>query len=63
MDKKEFRRLYKELYLSSLPAGAPTPASLSEHDLDKMSDRVFKAFDRTGTGKLTFEGKKKRNNE
>merc|ERR1712110_1288182 len=55
MDKKEFRRLYKELYLSSLQPGAPTPASLSDHDLDKLADRVFKAFDRDGTGKLTFE--------
>lgn len=54
MDKKEFRRLYKELYLQSQP-GLNGPATLSDHDLDKLSDRVFKAFDGNGSGKLTFE--------
>lgn len=54
MDKKEFRRLYKELYFNSQP-GLNGPATLSDHDLDKLSDRVFKAFDSHGSGKLTFE--------
>jgi len=54
MDKKEFRRLYKELYTSG-HTGSTLPAALSEHDLEKMSDRVFKAFDADGSGKLTFE--------
>ncbi|CAF0984233.1 unnamed protein product [Rotaria sp. Silwood1] len=54
MDKKEFRRLYKELYLSAQP-GPNVPVVLTEHDLDKLSDRVFKAFDGEGNGKLTFE--------
>jgi len=54
MDKKEFRRLYKELYTSG-QTGAAVPAVISEHDLEKMSDRVFKAFDAEGSGKLTFE--------
>lgn len=54
MDKKEFRRLYKELYLNSQP-GLNGPATLTDHDLDKISDRVFKAFDSHGSGKLTFE--------
>jgi hypothetical protein len=55
MDKKEFRRLYKELYLSA-ETGTTGPAVITEHDLDKISDRVFKAFDGDGSGKLTFEG-------
>jgi hypothetical protein len=54
MDKKEFRRLYKELYTSG-QTGTAVPAVISEHDLDKISDRVFKAFDADGSGKLTFE--------
>jgi len=54
MDKKEFRRLYKELY-SSGQTGTSVPAVISEHDLEKISDRVFKAFDADGSGKLTFE--------
>jgi Ca2+-binding EF-hand superfamily protein len=55
MDKKEFRRLYKEFYLVEQP-DATGPTALSDHELDKLADRVFKAFDRNGTGKLTFEG-------
>jgi len=54
MDKKEFRRLYKELYTSGR-TGTTVPAVISEHDLEKISDRVFKAFDGDGSGKLTFE--------
>jgi len=54
MDKKEFRRLYKELY-SSGHTGTTVPAVISEHDLEKLSDRVFKSFDSDGSGKLTFE--------
>ncbi len=55
MDKKEFRRLYKELYLSAR-TGATIPMEITDHELDKISDRVFKAFDGNGSGKLTFEG-------
>ncbi|CAF0882385.1 unnamed protein product [Adineta ricciae] len=58
MDKKEFRRLYKELYISRQPTGTQdgpsAPAMWSDHDLNKMADHVFKAFDR-GSGKLSFE--------
>jgi len=54
MDKKEFRRLYKELYTSG-QTGSSVPAVISEHDLEKISDRVFKAFDADGSGKMTFE--------
>jgi len=54
MDKKEFRRLYKELYTSG-QTGNSVPAVISEHDLEKISDRAFKAFDMDGSGKLTFE--------
>jgi len=54
MDKKEFRRLYKKLYTSG-KTGTSVPAVIGEHDLEKISDRVFKAFDADGSGKLTFE--------
>lgn len=50
MDKKEFRRLYKELYTSG-QTGTSVPAVISEHDLEKISDRVFKAFDADNSGK------------
>ena len=50
MDKKEFRRLYKTLYTSG-KTGTSVPAVISEHDLEKISDRVFKAFDADGSGK------------
>ena len=50
MDKKEFRRLYKELYTSGR-TGTSVPAVISEHDLEKISDRVFKAFDADNSGK------------
>jgi hypothetical protein len=50
MDKKEFRRLYKELYTNG-QTGTSVPAVISEHDLEKISDRVFKAFDADGSGK------------
>lgn len=50
MDKKEFRRLYKVLYTSG-QTGTSVPAVISEHDLEKISDRVFKAFDGDGSGK------------
>lgn len=53
MDKKEFRRLYKALYTSG-QTGTSVPAVISEHDLEKISDRVFKAFDADGSGKKTF---------
>ena len=52
MDKKEFRRLYKELYLLG-QTGSTSPVNLTDHDLDKISDRVFKAFDAEGSGIIT----------
>ena len=51
MDKKEFRRLYKELYTTG-HTGTSVPAVISEHDLEKISDRVFKAFDADGSGTI-----------
>lgn len=50
MDKKEFRRLYKALYTSG-QTGTSVPAVISEHDLEKISDRVFKAFDGDNSGR------------
>jgi hypothetical protein len=53
MDKKDFRRLYKELYLSA-QTGPTAPVVITDHDLDKISDRVFKAFDAEGSGTVTI---------
>ncbi|CAF0767324.1 unnamed protein product [Didymodactylos carnosus] len=75
MDKKEFRRLYKELLASGQTttlgvgdsastatgatnvgtAGSSAVTVVSDHDAEKIADRVFKAFDSDGSGKLTFE--------
>jgi len=53
MDKKEFRRLYKEMYISGQSGNNVAPF-LSDHDLDKMSDHVFETYD-DGSGRLSFE--------
>ncbi|CAF0981000.1 unnamed protein product [Didymodactylos carnosus] len=63
MDKKEFRRLYKELMASrtavtttsGVTGTSSTVTVISDHDADKIADRVFKTFDSDGSGKLTFE--------
>jgi hypothetical protein len=49
MDKKEFRRLYKEMYMSSQTSNNAAPF-ITEHDLDKMSDHVFENYDFDGSG-------------
>jgi len=54
MDKKEFRRLYKQMYMSSQTGNNVAPF-LSDHDLDKMSDHVLETYDFDASGKLTFE--------
>jgi len=57
MDKKEFRRVYKEMMTST--GTHSTLTGKTEHDqekyLDKVADRVFKAFDTDNSGSLTFE--------
>ena len=57
MDKKEFRRLYKELYVvtQTTPLATSGPNVLTDHDLDKLSDRVFKAFDTEASGLLIID--------
>jgi hypothetical protein len=52
MDKKEFRRLYKEMYLNG-QNGTNSAPFLTDHDLDKMSDHVFETYDIDGSG-FTF---------
>ncbi len=53
MDKKEFRRLYKEMYMSSQTGNNAAPF-ITEHDLDKMSDHVFEDYDFDGSGLKLF---------
>ncbi|UJR34856.1 hypothetical protein I4U23_027635 [Adineta vaga] len=54
MDKKEFRQLYKEMYLN-VQNGNNIAPFLTDHDLDKISDHVFETYDFDGSGKLSFE--------
>jgi hypothetical protein len=51
MDKKEFRRLYREMYMSSQSGNNAAPF-LTDHDVDKMSDHVFDTYDFDGSGKI-----------
>jgi len=51
MDKKEFRRLYKEMYISSQTGNNIAPF-LTDNDLDKMSDHVFETYDFDGSGEI-----------
>jgi len=57
IDKKEFRRLYKEMMLAdgNLVGGKALTGHDQEKHIDKVADRVFKAFDADGSGSLTFE--------
>ncbi|CAF4779431.1 unnamed protein product, partial [Rotaria sp. Silwood2] len=43
MDKNEFRRLYKEMYMSQQSNNNIAPF-LTDHDLNKMSDHVFEIY-------------------
>jgi hypothetical protein len=49
MDRKEFRRLYKEMYFSGQRGNNIAPF-LTDHDLDKISDHVFETYDFNGSG-------------
>ena len=52
IDKREFRRLYKKMYInsksSSLPSGLPP--FFTERELNRMSDDVFETYDFEGAG-------------
>lgn len=50
MDKKEFRHLYKEMYMNS-QTGNGILLAFNEHDLNKMSDHVFETYDLDGSGR------------
>ena len=54
IDKKEFRRLYKKMYINSQPTSLPSalPPFSTEHELNKMSDHVFETYDFDGTGMI-----------
>lgn len=53
MDKKEFRRLYKTMYMANQTGNNVAPF-LTDHDLDKMSDHVFETYDFDGSGLFSF---------
>lgn len=57
LDKYEFRRIYKDLKRFS-PSGFEYE-DLSAYEINRrhnaMADRIFKAFDRDHTGRLTFD--------
>jgi hypothetical protein len=54
IDKHEFRRLYKKMYINSQSTILPSalPPFFSEHDLNKMADHVFETYDYDGTGMI-----------
>ena len=49
LDKKQFRHLYKQMYLASQTGNNVAPF-VTDHDLDKMSDHVFEIDDFDGSG-------------
>jgi hypothetical protein len=53
MDKNEFRRLYKEMYMNGQSGNNAAPF-ITDHDLDKMSDHVFEDYDFDGSGLNQF---------
>ena len=55
MDKDEFRRLLRKMYVDSQPTSLPSglPSFFTKHDLNKMADQVFETYDFEGTG-MTF---------
>ncbi|CAF5006649.1 unnamed protein product, partial [Rotaria sp. Silwood1] len=54
MDKNEFRRLYKQMYISQ-QSNNTVVSFLTDQDLNKMSDHIFEIYDYDASGKLTFE--------
>ncbi len=50
MDKNEFRRLYKEMYLNGQNGNNVAPF-ITDHDLNKMSDHVFETYDFDASGR------------
>lgn len=56
IDKKEFRRLYKKMYINSHSSSLPSalPPFFTEHELNKMSDHVFETYDYDETGMIFF---------
>ncbi len=54
IDKIEFRRLFKKMYIDSQPSSLPSalPPFFSAHDLNKMADHVFETYDVDGTGMI-----------
>ncbi|CAF5058146.1 unnamed protein product, partial [Rotaria sp. Silwood1] len=54
MDKNEFRRLYKQMYISQ-QSNNTVVSFLTDQDLNKMSDHILEIYDYDASGKLTFE--------
>ena len=52
IDKTEFRRLFKKMYIDSQPSSLPSalPPFFSTHELNKMADHVFETYDYEETG-------------
>ncbi|UJR16855.1 hypothetical protein I4U23_003753 [Adineta vaga] len=57
MDKREFRHLYKKMYVNTQSSSLPSalPPMFSEDELNRMADYVFETYDFDETGLLTFE--------
>lgn len=52
IDKTEFRRLFKRMYIDSQSSSLPSalPPFFSTHELNKMADHVFETYDYEETG-------------
>ncbi|CAF1159002.1 unnamed protein product [Adineta ricciae] len=57
MDKREFRHLYKKMFINTQASSLPSalPPMFSENELNRLSDYVFETYDFDGTGLLSFE--------
>ena len=53
MDKREFRHLYKKMFINTQASSLPSalPPMFSENELNRLSDYVFETYDFDGTGK------------
>ena len=58
IDKTEFRRLFKKLYIDSQATSLPSalPAFFTTHELNKMADQVFETYDFHGRGMCVLLG-------
>ena len=50
IDDKQFRHLYKQMYINQQSESNTVAPFLSDEDLNRMSDHVFQTYDFDGSG-------------